>query len=416
MKILQINNYHHVRGGADRVYFETSKLLEKHGHKVLFFSIKDQESEKHYSDKYFVKPFNYENIGYLKKIKMSAQFIYNQEARNKLELIIQNEKPDIAHLHIFVGYLSSSILPILKKYNIPTVMSVHDFRMLCPISVLRNSKGEICEKCADGNYLHCIIEKCSKNNLAYSFISAVECYVRDQFFSYEEYIDKFIMVSQFTMDKHVQYRPLIVQKCKQIYNFIDLNKCPPSIVHENYYLYFGRLSHEKGVMTLLRAWRNFPDVQLKIVGVGDIEKDAKQYIDDYQMSNVEMVGFLNGDPLFDIVKRSKFIIVPSECYENNPMTIIEGFALGKPVIGARIGGIPELIKEDFNGYLFDSGNLDNLIDTIKRAESVSGDNYEILGKNARGFAEENFNETKHYDELIKLYEEQLKTTISHEKS
>jgi glycosyltransferase involved in cell wall biosynthesis len=411
MKILQINNYHFVRGGSDRVYFETSKLLEKHGHEVLFFSIKDQESEKHYSDKYFVKPFYYQNVGTITKLQMAAKFIFNSEAREKLELLIKNEKPDIAHLHIFYGYLTSSILPVLKKYNIPTVMSVHDFRMLCPISVLKNSKGEICEKCADGNYLYCIAGRCNKNNLAFSLVSAMECFIRDRFFSYEEHIDRFIMVSQFTMNKHAQYRPSIKDKSKQIYNFIDLSKCSPNFSHDNYYLYFGRLSREKGVMTLLRAWRNFPDLRLRIVGTGDIEKDAKQYIEEHQMSNVELVGFLNGDALFDVVKRSKFIFVPSECYENNPMTIIEGFALGKPVIGARIGGIPELIQEDFNGYLFESGDVTGLTNTIKKAESVSEDAYVRLGENARVFAEENFNETKHYSKLLEIYEE-LTTSLN----
>jgi glycosyltransferase involved in cell wall biosynthesis len=406
MKILQINNYHYIRGGSDRVYFETAKLLEKHGHEVLFFSIKDQESEKHYCDKYFVKPFDYQNVGTITKLQMTAKFIFNSEAREKLELLIQNEKPDIAHLHIFYGYLTSSILPILKKHNIPMVMSVHEYKMLCPVSIMRDLRGEICQKCADGNYLYCIAGKCNKNNLAFSLVSAMECFIRDRFFAYEEHIDRFIMVSQFILDKHVQYRPSIAPKSRQIYNFIDLGNAPV-FMHENYYLYFGRLSREKGVMTLLRAWRNFPDIRLKIVGTGDIEKDAKQYIEEHQMSNVELVGFLSGDRLFDVVKRAKFIIVPSEWYENNPMNVIESFALGKPVIGARIGGIPELIQEDFNGYLFESGDADDLTNTVKKAESVSDDAYVRLGKNARVFAEENFNETKHYDELIKVYEELL---------
>jgi len=407
MKILQINNYHYVRGGSERVYFETSKILEKYGHEVLFFSIKDKNSDKHYSDKYFVKPFDDEQAGAWQKIKLASRYIYNKEARENLAQLIINEKPDIAHLHIFVGYLSSSILPILKKYNIPVVMTVHEYRMLCPISVLRNNEGEICEKCADGNYLHCVIGKCSKNNLAYSFISAMESFVRDRFFSYEEHIDQFIMVSQFILDKHTQYKPSLKSKSKQIYNFIDLNKYSPNFSHENYYLYFGRLSREKGIMTLLNAWRNFPDLQLKIVGNGELEEDVINYIDKHKMSNVELVGFLNGDALFDVVKKSKYLFVPSEWYENNPMTVIEGFALGKPVIGARIGGIPELIKEDFNGYLFESGDLDDLTKTIKRAESFSDDNYEILGKSARAFAEEHFNEIKYYRELLKIYEELL---------
>jgi glycosyltransferase involved in cell wall biosynthesis len=160
-------------------------------------------------------------------------------------------------------------------------------------------------------------------------------------------------------------------------------------------------------MTLLNAWKNFPDLQLKIVGGGELEKDVKQYIDEHKMSNVELMGYLSGDTLFDVVKRSKFIFVPSEWYENNPMNVIESFALGKPVIGARIGGIPELVKEGHNGYLFESRNLDDLTKAIKKAESVLDNDYAGLGNSARTFAEEHFNETKYYHELMRVYMELL---------
>ena len=411
MKILQINNYHYLKGGSERVYFETSKILEKNGHEVLFFSVKDKESENHHSEKYFVKPFDYDNTSYVEKIKHTIEFIYNKEAEENLERLIKNEKPDIAHLHIFYGRLTSSILPVLKKYNIPVVMSVHEYRMLCPAYVMRDNEGDICEKCADGNYFHCIIGKCTKNNLVYSSIAALECFIRDKFFSYEAHIDKFIMVSQFIMDKHIQHKPSLNSKSEQIYNFIDLSKYTPHFSHDNYYLYFGRLSREKGIMTLLNVWRNHPDLRLKIVGGGELEKDVMKFIDEHKMSNVEFVGYLSGDALFDAVKRSKFIFVPSEWYENNPMNVIESFALGKPVIGARIGGIPELIKEGFNGYLFESGNLDDLTSTIRKAKSVSDDDYLLLGKNARAFAEDNFNETKYYHKLLKLYDKLLNNRV-----
>ena len=411
LKVLQINNHHYLRGGSERVYFETSKILEKNGHKVLFFSVKEEESKNHYSDKYFVKPFDYDNAGYIKKVKHTVEFIYNKEAKENLKLLIQNEKPDIAHLHIFYGRLTSSILPVLKKYNIPVVMSVHEYRMLCPAYIMRDNEGHVCEKCADGNYFHCIAGRCTKKNLVYSSIAALECFIRDKFFSYEEHIDKFIMVSQFIMDKHIQHKPSFKSKSEQIYNFIDLSYYIPNFSHEDYYLYFGRLSREKGIMTLLNAWRNFPDLHLKIIGGGELEKDVIKYIDEHQMSNIELVGYLSGDALFDVVKRSRFIFVPSEWYENNPMNVIESFALGKPVIGARIGGIPELVKEDFNGFLFESGNLDDLTDTIRKAEGISDDNYLLLSKNARLFAEDNFNETKYYHKLFKLYEDLLNNKV-----
>lgn len=411
MKILQINNYHYLKGGSERVYFETSKILEKNGHEVLFFSVQDEESDYHYSDKYFVKPFDYDNTNYVEKIKHTAEFIYNKEARDKLELLIQNEKPDIAHLHIFYGRLTSSILPVLKKYNIPVVMSVHEYRILCPAYIMRDNDGNTCEKCADGNYFHCIIGKCTKKNLIYSSIAALECFIRDRFFSYDQYIDKFIMVSQFIMDKHIQYKPALKSKTEQIYNFIDLDNYSPNFSHENYYLYFGRLSREKGIITLLNVWKDFPELRLKIVGGGDLDNDVKQFIDEHNMSNVELVGYLNGDSLFDVVKRSKFIFVPSEWYENNPMNVIESFALGKPVIGARIGGIPELIKDEVNGFLFESGDINDLTETVKKSERISDDNYLSLGKNARAFAEDHFNETKYYHKLLKVYAPLLNNKI-----
>lgn len=404
MKILQINNYHTLRGGSERVYFETANILEKNGHDVLFFSLKDEDSEDHYSDKYFVEPFDYKNASLFKKIQYSTAFIYNKEAKENLELLIKNEKPDIAHLHIFYGRLTSSILPVLKKHNIPVVMSVHEYRMLCPAYVMRDNEGNICEKCADGNYMHCIGGKCIKNNLLFSSIAALDCFIRDKFFSYEEYIDKFIMVSQFIMDKHTQYKPTIKSKSEQIYNFIDLSKYKPHFSHDDYYLYFGRLSREKGIITLLNVWKDFPDLQLKIVGGGELDEDVRQFIDEHNMSNVELMGYLNGDPLFDVVKRSKFIFVPSEWYENNPMNVIESFALGKPVIGARIGGIPELIKDEVNGFLFESGNMNDFKDTINKAESVPNDDYGRFGNHARAFAEEHFNETKYYGDVMKVYE------------
>lgn len=405
MKILQINNYHYIRGGSERVYFETSKILENKGHEVLFFSVKDKESESHYSDKYFVEPFEYENVGFLKKIKLAAKFIYNKEAKENLEILIKNEKPDIAHLHMFFGHLSSSILPVLKQYNIPVVMTVHEHRMLCPISVMRNSKGEICEKCANGNYINCIIGKCHRDNIFGSSVYAMECFVRDNFFSYEKNVDRFIMPSKFIMNKHIQYKPSIKTKSRQIYNFIDLKKYALESLHNNYYLYFGRLSREKGIMTLLSAWRHFPNLRLYIVGDGELEEDVKKYIKRYEMNNIELLGFLNGDTLLNIIKKSKFIFVPSECYENNPMTVIEGFALGKPSMGAKIGGIPELVKDGVTGYLFESGSVNDLIKTIGKTENISDEEYKKLSKNARNFAEENFNENKYYTKLLKIYKE-----------
>ncbi|MFO0793949.1 MAG: glycosyltransferase, partial [Candidatus Brocadiaceae bacterium] len=206
MRILQINNYHYIKGGSDRVYFETSKLLEEKGHTVIHFSVNDKEALESPYKKYFLN-----GIDFLKKDKLCVKnilrFVYSHEAREKLENLIRNENPEIAHLHIFYGRIGLSILPVLKKYNIPAVMTVHEYKVLCPMYNFLNRNEEICEKCAKGNYFYCVINRCNRNSFLYSFVSALECYVRDSLFNYEKYIDKFIMVSKFIQEKHLKYKP-----------------------------------------------------------------------------------------------------------------------------------------------------------------------------------------------------------------
>ena len=408
MKILQINNFHYLRGGSERVYLETVKLLKEKGHKVICFSTKNSKNEKTYYENFFVSDSDFLNKPFKEKIKLIFKFFYSKEAKQKLEELIIKEKPNIAHLHIFYGRLTSSILPVLRKYKIPTVMTVHEYKMLCPMYTFLDSQGKICENCAKGNYYHCILKKCNRNNLLYSFISALECYFRDIFFPWEKYIDKFIMVSQFILKKHLQYKPHIKNKAIQIYNFIDLDNFTPDYFHKGYYLYFGRLSREKGLLTLLKAWKDFPKLKLKIVGTGEMEPKIKAFIQRNKMLNVKILGFKNGEELKEIIKKSMFVIIPSEWYENNPLSVIESLSLGKPIIGSNIGGIPELIKDGFNGFLFKSGDVENLKNSIKRAESITKNKYFFLSKNARKFAEENFSKERYYTELIKLYSSLVK--------
>jgi len=409
MKILQINNYHYLKGGSEKVYFETSELLKRKRHEVIYFSVKEEETFETPYSKYFVEPIQYKDVSFFTKLKNVTKFIYSKESKQKLEKLIIEEKPDIAHLHIFYGRLTSSILPVLKKYNIPTVMTVHEYRMLCPVYVMLDSKGKICEKCTNGNYFHCIINKCNKGDIFNSTVSALDCFIRDKFFPYEEYIDKFIMVSKFIMNKHLEYKPQLKNKVVQIYNFVNtnFNEKELKISHQNYYLYFGRLSREKGVLTLLETWKNFPNLKLKIVGTGELEKEVKTFVSNNKMDNVKILGYKTGEELENLVKNAKFVIVPSEWYENNPMNIIESFSYGKPVIGAKIGGIPELVLDNKTGFLFESKNVKSLVESINKAENLTDSEYLNLSKNAYEFAKENFNSEIYYKNLISVYKEVL---------
>jgi glycosyltransferase involved in cell wall biosynthesis len=404
MNILFANNYFYLRGGSERVFFETSKLLENRGHKVIPFSVNDDRAINNPFTDYFVEPVNYFENNSLKKIARTYRYIYSTDAKLKIDKIINDVKPDMAHLHIFYGRLTSSILPVLKKHDIPVVMTVHEYKMLCPVYTFLNGRGDICEKCAGGKYYNCAMLKCNKASAPYSAVSALECYVRDMLFPYERYVDRFIMVSKFQMDKHLQYKPHLRERTTQIYNFIDVDGYEADYSPGGYYLYAGRLSREKGIMTLLKAWKRFPGIRLKIAGDGDLRDEIAEHIAINDMSNVEMQGFLDASALFDVVRKSRFVIVPSEWYETFGLSILESFACGKPVVAARIGAIPELVKDKRNGLLFESKNIDSLQTAIETAERFTVDAYREMAHEARRCAGEHFQREKYYNGLMAAYE------------
>lgn len=409
MKILMINNHHYMMGGSEKVYFETTKLLEEKGHEVIHFSVLEEKTISSSYSKFFIKNHEYKNGNILDKIKNTFRFIYSVEAKEQLTKLIEQEKPDIAHLHIFYGKLTSSVLPVLKKYNIPSVMSVHEYRMLCPIYLMLDQNNKLCDLCAKGNYMNCFQKKCNNNSYAFSVVSAIECFVRDKFFSYEKYINKFIMVSKFINNKHLEYKPSLKNKTIHLYNFLNINEYfIKDQKKTNNYLFIGRLSNEKGIMTLIKAFKEFPTLNLRIAGDGIMKDDILNYITKHDVHNIELLGFLNTTQIKEIQSKSDYLIIPSEWYENNPMVAIEALAMGIPIIGSDIGGIPELVSQEENGFLFNPTDLQDLIKTIKKASTIDEDTYQKLSFNAREFAEKNFDKEEHYNKLILTYNELIK--------
>jgi glycosyltransferase involved in cell wall biosynthesis len=300
-----------------------------------------------------------------------------------------------------MGGLTTSILKVLKFNKIPIVHTVHDYRLICPSYLFLDGKGKICEKCKNGRFINCLINKCSGKSLSQSGVLALDAYYRKYITSPFDYIDKYIFVSRFIYNKHNEYQKGIKFKSVILHNFMpNLKDIQPNNVKGEYFLYFGRLSREKGIVTLINAAEK-ADVNLKIVGSGPL-LDIK---DTHRNRNIEFLGFKKGDELWDVVKNASFIIVPSEWYENNPLSIIESYACGKPVIGAKIGGIPEILIHNKTGYIFNYGNEVELKETLLNANSISSNNYEILSKNARDFAENYFNPINHFKELINIYKE-----------
>lgn len=402
MKVLQINNIHYRRGGADIVYLNTGRLLESYGHKVFYFSQENAKNENTTSNEYFLKEINYFDKSILSKLVSIPRFFYSIEAKNNLTKLISDLKPDVAHIHLYKGTLTPSILQVLKTHAVPIIITLHDHGLLCPHNSMLDGKMNICTRCVNDSPLNCITNKCNRNNLMLSTVSCLEYIFHKTFFPFEKYFNKIIAVSKFGQKMHMDSGQFS-KKVDHLYNFYpDLNQTEINSKKGKYILYFGRLSAEKGVETLFAAWlQEERRLNLKIVGTGELYEELNKIV--IGNSSIEMLGFKSGDELKTLIQEASFIIVPSEWYENNPLTIIEAYANGKPVIGSNIGGIPEIINDEETGFLFEMGSVNDLSDKITKAETIDEEEYYRLSTNARKFADEHFSEESHYNALMSLY-------------
>lgn len=406
MKILQVNSGHYRRGGADVVYLNTTDLLRENGHEVYCFSMKDEKNLPAEEGKFFAESLDPRKASTLQKIKAVPRFINNRDAAKKLEQLLKEFKPDIAHIHLYLGKLSSSILPVLKKHRIPVVFSVHDYRFICPAYLFLDGENKICERCKSKFYMNCTLHKCSEGNFFQSLLLTADAYYRKYRVSPVKHAAQFIFVSDFIRKKHIEFDPAYGKKASLLYNFIpSLEKVNPIHTKGGYFLFYGRLSREKGVDTLIQAAIK-SGIPLKLVGTGSL---SEKYSSNPH-PQVEFLGHQTGAALWELVSQASFVVVPSEWYENNPLTILESYGLGKPVIGARIGGIPEIVQDGETGYLFEPGNVDDLAAKLSEAAATDADTYQRLSMAARRFANRHFDPKKHYDQLIKIYSETLQTS------
>lgn len=401
MKILLINNCFFRRGGSEAVFFNTADLLKKHGHEVVFFSYADEKNEKTKDREYFI-----EWGGTLHKIK---NYFYNSDAARKLDEILTIEKPDIAHIHLMWGGINQSIFHVLKKHRVPLVHTAHDYRMVCPAYTFKNGKDEECEACGKNSYYNCIINRCNKGSLIQSAIMTAEMYSRQLFHDPIKNINGFIFVSHFCEQKHIEHNPGFSKSNRVVlYNYTNPQLELDSSKKEDYVLYYGRLSYEKGITTLIKAMAGMKNIHLKVVGTGPLEKELKNLCANEACDNIEFLGYRTGKDLFKYVRDAKYVCVPSEWYENNPMTIVESYSLGTPVIGASIGGIPEIIKEGKTGYCFESRKIEDLKTAISGAMDIPNEKYSKLCENAYEFYQKNFSAESHYKSLMKFYQDTIK--------
>jgi len=407
LKILMINKYYFIKGGSERCFFDLKALLESKGHEVIPFAMADDQNVESKYDSYFVDSINYDFDSKLNRLlsapKVFGRMTYSLHAKRKIEELLSKEKFDVAHLHMIEHQISPSILHSLKKFNVPVVQTVHQYKAVCPnYRMYIPQKGEICERCLSGNYFNAVKQRCHKESLLASAMIAAEMTIHKWMKIYKNNIDTFIVPSKF-MGLKLAQGGIPEYKIKLIYHFIETDNYPFSLDHEDYFVYLGRLSEEKGLFTLLRAVAKLPEAKLKIIGDGPLRNDLEKFSDERDLKNVEFLGKMFGDDLKKAVSKAMFVVIPSEWYENSPMVIYESFAMGKPLIGAKTGGITELIRHKVDGLLYEMGNVEELAKCIDYMLTHK----EIIpkfGEAGRARVKSEFNPESHYEQVLNIYE------------
>jgi glycosyltransferase involved in cell wall biosynthesis len=407
MRVLLINNFGSIRGGADKVFLDTANSLVKVGLEVAVYYSGDSKENEYLDSRVKIYLTNDIFMPGNNFFKAGLKFIRNRESERDLIAAMNEFNPDIVHLHIFQSRLSSAIVYQIKKRNIKMVMTVHEYKMLCPVYTHLKRDLQVCNSCKPFKYSPCIKNKCVEGNLLKSILMAYESFHRDVFYSYVRNVDVFIMVSQFIREMHFKIYPKYGEKFHFLYNFVNQKDFSSTLVRGEYLLYFGRLSPEKGLNLLLDAAKMNPSIPIKIVGAGSemIKLQNKAVLE--KIINVEFLGFQSGGNLKKLIAESRFVVVPSIWYENNPMNVIESFFSGKPVFGSMMGGIPELVKPGETGFLFNHHEPDALGNLLEDKWDLPHAEYDDLARNCILFAQSNFNESKIINEIISIYNDLL---------
>jgi glycosyltransferase involved in cell wall biosynthesis len=401
MRILMINKYHHITGGADTYYFQLSNVLRTKGHDVIEFCMRHPKNVRSEFSNFFVSGLtheNWKNVSMGKKIRGYANGIYNLEAKSKIRLLVEKTKPDVAHIHNIFYQISPSVFDPLRRAGIPIVQTLHDYQIVCGSNNLY-CKGRICEDCFGKRYYNILLNRCYNDRFSASFLAFSAKMIHMSVKMYDRKIDMFISASQFLKDKVVSQG---IEKSKVVVLPYPIDFCDyePNYDCDDYVVFVGRFVKHKGIMTLVRAFETL-GIKLLILGDGELQREIEDYIRIRGFRNVELKGFLRGRELQEVVKRAKFVILPSEWYEVLGIVALEAFALGKPVVASRIGGIPELVTESV-GLLFEPGNVRDLVKKVATLYD-NDDLIRSLGRNARKRAERFYNVKNHYQKIIGIY-------------
>lgn len=406
MKILMVQTFHFLRGGDSTYMFNLTRLLEEHGHEVVHFAMRHPQNLPCPQEAYFTREIDFPAL--LERSSPAAAWavlsrsIHNREARRAIARLAGDARPDIAHLHNIHGHLTTSILRPLCARGIPVVWTCHDCRLVCPNSSFL-CRGELCERCLPRRYWHAVLRRCKKGSLAASAVAALTS-AWDRMTGVPRRVDRFVTPSRFVAGRLAAGR-IDPRRIVPIPNFVDLG--PVETVPEgDYCLYFGRLLHEKGIDTLIRAMGALERGRLLIAGEGPLREELGRLAERVAPGRVEFCGFRTGARLRALIAGAQFVVVPSRWYENLPFSVMEAMAAGRAVVAADIGGIPEMVDDGVTGLLYPVGDEQAL---RGRLERLFGDPplRRAMGARGREKAERLYGRERHYERILQVYREVL---------
>lgn len=401
MKVLQVSQNLFVRGGSDRMFLDTCALLKRHGHTVIPFVAQHLGNTPSEYSQYFPQAADFENPAGIDLLR----YIYSRPAAEAIRRLIRDHRPDVAHLHIYYGKLTASILPVLKAEGVPVVHTMHEYRQIGPNYTLVHN-DQIDEDCCGMHAWRAAARRFNRGSFTRSALATIEWYISRMVGS-QRLIDRFIAISDFQKRKMAEHG-VPENKIIRVYNFVGPGTpevaAAPNAGLGGYFLYFGRIERLKGVFTLADAAAGLPDVRVKIVGDGDAKAALADRIQSKQIPNVELIGFTQGDALRQLIRDSLATVLPAEWYEPFGLTVLESFAQERPVIASRIGALPELIDDGVDGLMFEPGDAEGLRQQMRSlindpARAVA------MGRAGRAKLVERFSPDAHYHELMRVYRE-----------
>jgi glycosyltransferase involved in cell wall biosynthesis len=397
--LLSINNYYYPRGGAEVVFFRHNGMLHDAGFRVVPFAMNHRLNVGGAERAEFASELEYggESDGVVTKVRKGIKAVYSFEARKKLARLIDRATPDVCHAHNVYHHLSPSILGLVRARGIPLVMTLHDLKIACPAYTMLSRDG-VCERCRDGRLYQVVTHRCMKGSLALSALVMFESYLHLWLRSYLRNVDRFIVPSRFYLEKLVEWG-FPAELFEYVPNFVAADSFEPRYEPGKRFVYFGRLAPEKGIATLIRAAAE-AKVGVDIIGTGPAEAELRALASG---ADVQFLGFMTGARLNAAVSSARAVVVPSEWYENAPLAVLEGAALGKPLIVSRIGGLPELVVENESGFTFEARSVAELAATLRRVADLPDAEVAAVGRAARRRVEHEFSPQRYLERIRGIY-------------